>query len=163
MTPEEPAVRWDDDDALLAALGEALRSAGPPTDAAVAAAAGRAAWAWRTVDAELAVAELVLDSAVDDDPALQREAGDDTRTLVFSRGGTSLEVSVRPGPDGPSLVGQLVPPGPGEVEALGPAGVLASARADDVGCFTLAPGAPGPVRLRVAAGGAGLVTEWLVL
>ena len=94
-----------DDDALLAELGTALGEAEqvPPADLTAA----RGAFAWRTVDADLAIAELMFDSACDPEPAgLTRSGGDGpARALAFRRGPVTLEIEVTEA----GIVGQLSP------------------------------------------------------
>lgn len=142
---------WSDEE-LLAALGEATRQAGEPTP--TMAAAAEAAYAWRTVDAELAA--LTYDSLADE-AALVRDAGAATRQLVFE--GETLGVELEHGPEG--LVGQLVPPGPGVVTVLGPAGELSRVEADDLGLFRIEGVRRGPVRLRCVTADDDILTDWV--
>lgn len=144
--------RDESDEALLGELAEATRQAGRPT--ATMAAAAEAAYSWRTVDAELAA--LTYDSAADD-AVLVRDAGTSSRQLVFE--GARLGVEIEHTPDG--VVGQLVPPAPGVVLLLGPAGELARIEADELGCFRIEGARRGPVRLRCEAEGATILTDWV--
>ena len=144
--------RWSDDDALLAALAEATRRAGEPTD--TMAAAADAAYSWRTVDAELAA--LTYDSLADD-AVLVRDASTATRQLVFE--GEALGVELEVTAEG--LMGQLVPPAAGVVTLIGPAGELASAEADALGLFRFEGGRRGPVRLRCVTTTETILTDWL--
>ena len=90
------------DDELVARLAEALPKA-DPVPAAVTEFA-KAAFGWRTIDAELA--ELVFDSAVDELVGVRSE--DDTRQVTFRAPGVEIEVAVMA--DGVRrIVGQLVP------------------------------------------------------
>lgn len=146
---------WDDDEALLAELGAALRSAGEVP--ATVVSDGQAAWAWRGVDAELELASLVLDSCLDE-TADVRGAQDGPRLLVFDGGAVSLEVEV--GED--ALIGQLLPPAAGEVALVAADGAETTVSSDDVGCFTL-PLPSGPVRLRARTSEGTLLTDWLSL
>ncbi|MGD9527934.1 hypothetical protein [Pseudonocardia sp.] len=137
-----------DDDALLAELGEAVR-AGAEVPARFLAA-GRAAFVWRTVDAELA--RLVAE------PAGMRGA---TRHLSFRAGGRAgaVGVELEVGPDG--LRGQLDPPGPGSVRVQVRGGEPgAPVAADEIGWFVARPVPAGELRVHVRAGGAAFVTEW---
>ncbi|WP_432477214.1 hypothetical protein [Nocardioides sp. GXQ0305] len=143
---------WRDDDALLAALAEATRQAGEPTD--TMAAAADAAYSWRTVDAELAA--LTYDSLADD-AVLVRDAGTASRQLVFE--GEGLAVELEHTPDG--LVGQLVPPSRGTVMLLGPGGELATVQADALGLFHFGGPRRGPVRLRCVTGDHAVLTDWV--
>lgn len=147
---------WGDDEALLRELGAALRSVGEVPDTVVSD--GRAAWAWRGVDAELELASLVLDSCLDEAAAVRGAATTGPRLLVFDGGVLSLEVEV--GDD--SLVGQLLPPTAGEVAVIGADGSETTVSSDDVGCFTL-PLPSGPARLRARTSEGTLLTDWLSL
>ena len=147
---------WGDDEALLDELGAALRSVGDVPD--TVAPDGRAAWAWRGVDAELELAALVLDSCQDETAAVRGADTAGPRLLVFDGGALSLEVEV--GED--ALVGQLLPPGAGEVALVAADGSETTVRSDDVGCFRLAlPSGPARLRARTAEGS--LLTDWLNL
>lgn len=147
---------WGDDEALLAELGAALRSVGDVP--ATVTSDGRAAWAWRGVDAELELASLVLDSCLDEAAAVRGAETSGGRLLVFDGGTLSLEVEV--GED--ALVGQLLPPGAGEVALVAADGSESAVRTDDVGCFRLALPS-GPARLRARTGEGSLVTDWVSL
>ena len=146
------AHRWDDDDRLFEDLGAALRAAGPVPAATLAG--GDAAYAWRTVDAELAA--LRYDSLLDRE-LLLRGSAPISRSLVFQ--GSTMSVDVELNDD--ALVGQLVPPTAGEVVLLGIAGELGRTSADELGSFTLAAPARGPIRLLCETSSGRLVTEWL--
>ncbi|WP_222263178.1 hypothetical protein [Modestobacter marinus] len=142
---------WDDDERLLDELHAALRAAGPPTPSMVAA--GRAAFSWESIDAELAA--LTHDSLRDGLPGVRGNAAP-PRTLVFS----GAEVSVELGLTGTGLVGQLVPPTSGEIGLWSPGGELAAATADELGCFDVPVPRSGLVRLRCRTSSGELVTDW---
>ncbi len=146
------AHRWDDDDRLVEDLGAALRATPVPTEGVLAG--GDAAYAWRTVDAELAT--LGYDSLLDQELLLRGRAAI-SRSLVFQGSTTSVDVEL----SDDTLVGQLVPPTAGEVVLLGIAGELGRTRADELGSFTLAAPARGPIRLLCETSSGRLVTEWL--
>ena len=137
--------QWSDE-ALLAELGEALRTEREVPGALVEA--GRATWTWRSVDAELAEltrAHLTYDSLADD-AALQ---GDDTgllvglrseqsaalRALTFAADDLAIELEVTDG----AVLGQLVPPQAATVEVLTPDSGRTEVDVDDVGWFTVRP------------------------
>ena len=145
------AARGGDDD-LLGELRAAVRGAGTPTPAMAEAA--RAAFSWRTVDAELAA--LVSDSLVDE-PAGVRGASAGPRDLVFE----GRELSVELARDEDCLVGQLVPAGPGQVSLLGPDGEVDRTVADEFGRFRFERSVSGPTRLRCATASGVVVTEWV--
>lgn len=143
----------DDDDQLLAELGEVLRREDPMPAGVVAAARG--AMVWRSIDATLAT--LAADS-LQAATAGVRGAGD--RQLTFETPSMSVEIDVVDG--GQHLVGQVVPARQGTIEIEGPL-VQGSVALDRFGQFTL--DAPlGPARFRVRSeGGADVVTDWVTL
>ena len=147
--------RWTDDE-LLSELGRALEE--PPLDEKVIRAA-QAAFTWRTVDAELEI--LSLDAGLEHAGAAQvRGTGPGSpRTFAFNGERLSVEVEV----DDAGMVGQLTPPGPGQVTLVTPEGPHATVEADEVGCFTLPPAPSGPVRLDCRLGADHFVTEWATL
>lgn len=140
---------WDDDERLLADLGAAVR-AGREVPASFVEA-GKAAFAWRSVDTELA--ELTHDSSR---AALAGTRGRAVRALRFTTEHLTIEAELTP--DG--LTGQLVPPGPGEVELCLPGGVVATAVADEIGWFVLRPVPEGLFRLHVRTASVSLHTPW---
>lgn len=140
------------DDALLAEIGEALRAAGPPSETMIAGA--RAAFAWRTVDEELAA--LSYDSRTDDLVAV-RGAEDDAPTLVYEASTLAVELQLLD----TVVLGQLVPAGPGEVVALAAEGEVARADTDALGCFRLPVVGTAPLRLRCTTPDSTLLTDWI--
>ncbi|MGQ0777166.1 MAG: hypothetical protein ACT4NY_22585, partial [Pseudonocardiales bacterium] len=95
----------NDDDQLLSELGEALRSAGPITDDDLAQAMG--AFAWRTIDDDLALAALVYDSSIQERELVRGESVLAGRKLIFEADTISVEVDATPD----ALIGRVVPPG----------------------------------------------------
>ena len=130
-----------------------------PSPPAVTSAA-KAAFQWRTVDAELA--ELTYDSWMDDRELVGVRGRGGRRQLTFEAPGLTVEVEVADGP-APGLVGQLVPAHPGTVELRHDEGVLTLV-VDDLGRFS-APHLPaGPLSLRCTADAASPVeTEWVAV
>jgi hypothetical protein len=148
------------DQDLLAELGEALRAAGPVPQEYVTA--GLAAYTWRTIDAELAIAELTFDSACDAEPAgLTRAAAPagGTRTLAFRSGPVVVEIEV----SGDGIVGQLSPASGGRVTAETSEDVYDRTQVGPVGFFSLAPPPPGPVRICAYTAGYSVATSWVTL
>jgi hypothetical protein len=141
-----------EDDDLLDELRAALHRAGTPT--AAMAAAGPAAFSWRTVDAELAA--LTHDSLVDE-PVGVRGASSGPRDLVFEAGERSVELER----DQDCLVGQLVPAAPGQVALLRPDGELDRTDVDEWGRFRFERPVSGLARLRCTTAWGDLVTEWV--
>ena len=145
---------WTDDE-LLQELRAALQEE-PVAESAIRAA--QAAFAWRTVDAELELLSLDTSDALaaalvrGDEPGAQR-------TFAFHGERLSVEIEI----DGGGIVGQLTPPQRGQVTLITAGGPQATAQADEVGCFTLPPPAPGPLRLDCRLGADRFVTEWVTV
>ena len=150
------ASRWGtDDDELLASLGDALREAeAVPRDFVDA---GTAAYAWHTIDADLAA--LTYDSALDEQEALATRAEQaPLRALTFASTGVTIELEVADG----AICGQVVPPRSGEVEVRPLNGQPVTAPVDDVGYFVLRPIPPGTFRLWCRlGGGVQVLTGWI--
>ncbi len=145
-----------DDDGLLAALGEAVAEADADPDAVTERrrAAARAAFAWRSVDVELA--DLLHDSALE--PGGVRSATDAldaVRTLSYGAGDLTLELEV----DGDDVTGQVVGPGAATVTLRRADGTETTADVDPSGFFTIAGVAPGPARFVAGP----LTTPWVTL
>jgi hypothetical protein len=130
-----------DDDTLLAALRAAIEARAAVPDAFVEA--GRNAYAWHNIDAELA--SIAYDSLRDagQGAALRSEAAS-VRALTFQSARFSIEVELTDG----ALFGQLVPPQPGTAEIQTRSGQAVTAPIDEVGCFTFDQRPDGPFRLR---------------
>lgn len=161
---------WRDDDAEFAEELAALRDAGRleevPRDVA---AAVKAAFARRTLDAELA--RLVYDSVEDGALAGVRGAEGETQLLTFESPAFTVEVEASPaGPRGDRrrLIGQLVPPQPGRIEVR-QGGGTAEVEVDELGRFTADDLAAGAVSLRWVRwegggeGGHSVVTDWFLI
>jgi hypothetical protein len=146
---------WSDDDQLLATLREAVREA----DAVPAEfiEAGRAAFAWRNFDAELAA--LIYDSQRE--PALTRNSDTATlRALTFASPRLTIELEITA--DG--LIGQIVPIAPAEIDVQPRTGDTTTIPADDLGCFTIRPMPAAPFRLRCRVGTTvDILTSWINL
>ena len=149
---------WSDDEQLLAALDDALRAADAvPRDFV---AAGKASWAWHNIDAELAA--LTYDSARDAEPAVAQSRTEPAslRALTFACAGLELELAVT----GDGLVGQLVPPQPGDVEVDVAGGGRTTVPVDEVGCFVIRPITSGSFRLLCrTVHGRRMLTSWITL
>jgi hypothetical protein len=148
--------RWDDDQQILDDLSGAVREAA--SLAGTIAEYGRGAYAWRTVDRDLLLACLDFDPSLEPVRDLRSDAGD-AQVLVFTASVLSLELEVMPG----RVVGQIVPPGPGEIRVEAADGVTFHIEADDVGFFELPTMPHGPVRLRCDTPTGRLVTDWVRL
>lgn len=142
------------DDDLLAELGAALRAGETAPPHVVEAA--KAAFAWQSVDAELAA--LTHDSLLSDELVGVREGAGRVRAITFETDGLAVELEV----DARGAVGQILPPQRGTVAVRGALGEGATVEADEVGRFELRPLPPGPVSLRCrTAGGRSFVTSWV--
>lgn len=152
---------WRDDEKLLAALAEAVRAArAVPRDFIEA---GKAAYGWRTIDAELAT--MTYDSAAGQaveqpEVALAGTRAEPAvlRALTFASARVVIELQI--GPDG--LLGQVAPPAPGRVQVQYADGATTHAAVDEVGWFEIRPAPATPFRLRLATGpGSDVLTGWI--
>jgi hypothetical protein len=147
---------WNDDDQLLAELGEAVR--GERAVPARFVEIGKAAFAWRDVDADLAA--LAYDSATSGHAAGTRAEPAGLRALSFVASRLTIELEVAPD----ALLGQLVPPQAGEVELHLRDGRTSTVPVDEVGWFVIRPLPAGLFHLRVRpAAGDPVRTEWVRL
>jgi hypothetical protein len=152
---------WTDEE-LLAGLREALaaRQAVPPgfVDAA------RGAFAWRTIDAELA--QLTYDSLAGSGAApVTRSEPASIRALTFTSPRLTIELEVA----GDSLLGQVVPPQAATIQvqrqnSAGEDGDETVIEADQIGCFVIQPAPRGPFRLRCQTeASVDVLTGWITL
>jgi hypothetical protein len=120
--------------------------------------AARAAYTWRTIDAELA--ELTADSAL---AAAGVRSSSAPRLLTFEGDGVEVEVEVAQTGSTRRLSGQLVPVGPAQVTVRWPGGGTRAAAADDLGRFAIDGVPAGSVSLAVVRAGAEhqIVTSWI--
>lgn len=88
-----------------------------------------------------------------------RADSDDARVLIFTSSSLSLELEVLAG----HVVGQIVPPGPGEILVETSDGATFQVEADDIGFFELSGGPRGSVRLRCDTPTGRLITDWVCL
>jgi hypothetical protein len=149
--------QWSDDE-LLAALKQALRAVQEVPKEFVEA--GKAAFAWHNIDAELAA--LTYDSAVPAGAgvAITRSEPATLRALTFAASQLTLEMEVTDD----ALRGQLVPPQAGTVEVRTAAGPVAEAEVDGVGYFVIRPVPKGSFRLSCrTTSGVTILTGWIAL
>jgi hypothetical protein len=146
---------WDDEQ-LLEALGEAIRARQAVPSWFVAT--GKNAYAWHNIDAELA--QLTYDSQTDADRlAAVRSENASIRALTFTSAHLSIELEVA----GDSLLGQVIPPQAGTLEARTKAAATTSP-VDEAGFFALEPIPASPFMLRFrATDGAYVMTGWITL
>ena len=140
-----------DDLRLLHDLCAAMRAA---ELAGTVAEHGRGAYAWRTIDQDLA--SLSFDSSAEPEPAWRAGSGQ-ARVLIFTTTPLSLELEVM----ADHVVGQIVPPGPGQVQVETPEGIAIQVEADDIGFFDFAGLPRGRVRLRCETPTGRLITDWV--
>lgn len=143
------------DDQLVELLGDALRLEQQVPRAVLEA--GYAAFAWRTIDVELAA--LTYDSTTDD--LAMSGARSDTaalRALTFAGGSVTIELEVTAG----SLLGQVVPAQTGDIVVSLRGGEGRAVAVDAVGCFTITPIPEGEFRLQVR-GDRSTATDWFTL
>jgi hypothetical protein len=124
--------------------------------------AGVGAFAWRTIDADLA--ELVFDSLVDQDEAALVRGDQPGRLLSFRAPALTIEVEVTGTGPSRQLMGQLMPPQRGEVD-IRYGDSTTTVEADELGRFSAGPLPAGPVSLRCHPGSAPgqppVVTDWV--
>jgi hypothetical protein len=148
---------WEDD-ALIAALQEALRARQAVPDEFVEA--GKSAFAWRNIDAELA--RLTYDSVRDLELAASVRAEEATiRALTFTSARLTIELEVT----SDAVLGQVVP---GQTATIivqpGAAGTQTEVRADEIGCFTIQPIPAGAFRLQCRTDtGTEVLTGWFTI
>jgi hypothetical protein len=144
-----------DDERWLAELREALREAGQVPQHVLEA--GYSAYAWRTIAVELA--ELTYDSRMED-PALSGARSQEAplRALTFASSSLTIELQVEP----PVLLGQLVPPQPGEIVVTLRDGTVRTEPVDALGCFAIEPIPTVPFRLELT-GEQSVATSWITL
>jgi hypothetical protein len=147
------------DDATLAALAAAVAAHDPVPEALVEAA--KAAYTWRTIDAELAA--LSYDSLLEGAGSV-RSAGGGPRALSFEHGPLVLDLEIDEARDGAHLSGQIVPAQDVTLELHGASGVTA-VEVDPLGRFRVAPLPDTRFRLAVrlpqGSGPSLVVTEWI--
>jgi hypothetical protein len=145
---------WDDDQ-LLAALGDAVRARLAVPDAFIEM--GKGAYAWHHIDAELA--QLTYDSRTGRTAAVRSEVAS-VRALRFTSAHLSIDLEVIED----CLLGQVIPPRAGTLEAQTGAGASTETTVDEIGCFAVDPIPASPFRLRFqAADGTDVLTVWVTL
>jgi hypothetical protein len=152
----EVSASWDDDE-LLTALRQAVRSReAVPADFVDAA---KGAFAWHNIDAELA--ELTYDSLRSATDALSTRAeAASIRALTFTSEHVTMELEIV----GDTLLGQVVPAQRAAITVQHGTGSRTNLDADEIGRFLVQPVPSGPFRLRCrTAAGTEALTGWIVL
>lgn len=152
---------WSDEE-LLVALGQALRSRWAVPAELIDA--GRKAFAWHNIGAEIAT--LIYDSShLRGDALATRAEGASIRALTFASTNMTIELEVA----SDALLGQIVPAGPASIsvqrqdgaDTLVTAGEVST---DGIGCFSLDPVPDGVFRLRCQTrDGLDVLTTWVAL
>lgn len=149
---------WNDDDELQELLRAALAE-GRDVPARFVEA-GKASFAWHSIDAELAA--LAYDSVSDAQATAGVRQTDRAaiRELTFAFRDATVHVQIARG----GLHGQVVPPRRGEVELHVQGRPVRTAPVDDQGWFSFAPLPTTAFRLlwRIPGGGTAM-TDWLTL
>jgi hypothetical protein len=152
-----PGTSWDDEE-ILRALRQAFQARqAVPADFI---AAGKNAFAWRDIDAELA--QLTYDSIRDADlaPAMRTAEAASIRALTFRSTRLTIELEV----SAHSLVGQVVPAQNAVILVLSRSGEGTEVPADEIGCFRIFPIPPQPFRLHCRTeAGVDALTGWITL
>jgi hypothetical protein len=145
---------WDDH--LLEMLRDATRAREAVPAPFIETAKG--AFAWHNIDAELA--QLTYDSGADREPAAVRSETASVRALTFTSVHLYIELEVTEN----SLIGQIMPPRAGHVEAQSRSGPTVTVSIDEIGCFTIEPVPTSPFRLRCRVQDqADVLTGWITL
>lgn len=158
IDPQDPQA----DDELTARLRLAVAAERPPSEVVSAA---KAAFTWRTIDAELA--SLTYDSSVDENALVGVRGGDGPRQLTFERGELSLELEVVEVGARRRLTGQVVS-GPLAELSLQQSAADGSVPVptDHLGRFHLDEVAAGPARFLFRLAGdvtTDVLTDWVTI
>jgi len=147
---------WDDEE-VLAALQQALRAQRAVPPAFIEA--GKNAFAWHNIDAELA--QLTYDSILDPAPELaMRAEAASIRALTFTSAHLTIELEVAQD----SLLGQIIPAQPATIRIQPRTGAETALATDEIGCFSVQPIPSGPFRMHCrTAAGVDALTGWMTL
>jgi hypothetical protein len=147
---------WDNEE-LVVALRQAVLARLAVPDEFVQA--GKDAFAWHNIDAELA--QLTYDSTRELDQALSLRAETASiRALTFTSAHLTIELEVTQD----ALVGQVVPAQAATIIVQSQPGSEAPVSADEIGCFSIQPIPSGPFRLQCrTATGLEVLTGWTTL
>jgi hypothetical protein len=155
--PDEP-----DDTELEEELRRIVAQVDPVPPGLLGAAVG--AFAWRTIDADLA--ELVFDSLVDHDEAALVRGSGQGRMLSFRASSLTIDVEMTGTGDSRKLVGQLLPPQRASVD-IRQGDHVVTIEADELGRFSAGPLQAGPISLRCRPGAETVqppvVTDWVAI
>lgn len=144
---------WHDNESLFVALRDALREAEDVPPRFIEA--GKAAFAWHNIDAELA--DLTYDSSVAaaEPVAAMRAQDASLRALTYATTELTIEVEITTD----AVLGQLLPPQAGTASSYVVSGPVVETPVDDLGFFAIRPVPGRPFRLRcVTVSGLDIVT-----
>jgi hypothetical protein len=147
---------WSDDDQLFEVLRDALTNASEVPPGLVEA--GKAVYAWRTIDAELAA--LTYDSAWDSDEVSVTRAAETAalRRLTFASETLSIELELMPD----EILGQVSPPQGGTVRLAAGSDDLGTTPVDELGFFVIRPVPRRPFQITCRTdSGATVLTGWV--
>ena len=134
-------------------VAEALRSLFARIDPVPASVteSGKASYAWRRIDAELA--ELLADSAIDAESlALARGGGAPVRSVSFGIGRLTIDLEIQVDQPKRTIRGQLSPPSSAHIEIhRADHRPPITSDADSLGRFSARLPEGGPIRLRIAS------------
>lgn len=143
------------DEELMTNIRQALAEVAAVPPEAVAAA--RAAYQLHDLDNELELLTMLYDSSIDESAGARSTAFVTARYMTFQGKDISLEVEV----SADAILGQVVPPQRATVSILSAAPPSAPYRTDELGGFTLAKPASGPIRLTCRTSTGTLQTDWI--
>jgi hypothetical protein len=147
---------WDDEK-LLAELRVALAARAAVPLAFVEA--GKSAYAWRHIEAELA--QLTYDSWFDAELSASTRSEPESasiRAISFASARFAIEVEI----SHDAVFGQVIPPQPGTVEIATRAGHTTASAIDEVGCFSIEPRPDTAFRVRFRTEGQpDVLTGWI--
>lgn len=151
----------DADDRLVDELRALVGRVDPVPPLVIEAA--RAALGWRRLDAELA--ELLSDSSLDDSAlALTRGAGAPVRYVIFAAGALTIDLEVHAQAQQRTLLGQLSPGAPGQVQIeRGGGAEPVAVDADRLGRFRVTLPTGGPIRLALTDRTPPVQTSWITV
>jgi hypothetical protein len=155
MTPDD----WTEEE-LLAELRAALRAEQDVPAALVDA--GKGAWAWRSMDAELAA--LTYDSALEalaEQFAVTRSEAATLRSLTYASQSLTIELEVTRD----ALLGQVQPAQAARAELVTRDGAVTPVEVDEVGWFSVRPAPRSPFRIACTTqdGSIKVLTPWIEL
>jgi hypothetical protein len=155
MTPDD----WTEEE-LLAELRAALRAEQDVPAALVDA--GKGAWAWRSMDAELAA--LTYDSALEalaEQFAATRSEAATLRSLTYASQSLTIELEVTRD----ALLGQVQPAQAARAELVTRDGAVTPVEVDEVGWFSVRPAPRSPFRIACTTqdGSIKVLTPWIEL